>query len=139
MEELVVEWKHLESEGKTCDRCCDTGQAVAETVAALKDELAKEGVGVTLRETKLGPDRVSESNEILLNGVLLEDLLPGARASENACCSCSELLQLETSCRTVEFGGSTFEAIPAELIRRAARKAAGLAETPSGSPERRTP
>ncbi|MDW7711641.1 MAG: DUF2703 domain-containing protein [Deferrisomatales bacterium] len=126
MKRLVIEWRHLESEGRTCDRCSDTGEAVRKAFADLEKDLAPEGVRVSLVETVLGEDRVRESNEIRFNGVLLEDLLPAARAGENACCSCTELLAVETSCRTVEIGEQSLEAIPAELIRQAARRAAGL-------------
>lgn len=126
MKQLVIEWRHLESQGRTCDRCSDTGEAVREVVAALKAELADQGVAVSFVETKLGQDRIPESNQIRFNGALLEDLLPEARAGENACCSCTELLGLETSCRTVEIGERTLESIPAELMRQAARRAAGI-------------
>jgi hypothetical protein len=127
MKKLAIEWKHLEKEGHTCDRCSDTGQAVRDVVAELEGELRREGVAVSLVETLLGVDRIPESNELRFNGVLLEDLLPGARAGENACCSCAELLGAETSCRTVEVGDRIYEAVSAKLIRQAARKAVGLA------------
>lgn len=117
MKTLVIEWKHLESQGRTCDRCSDTGQAVREVVAELEQDLGREGVAVSFTETVLGEDRIPESNQILFNSVLLEDLLPGATAGENACCSCTELLGVETSCRTVEVGRQAYEANPAELIR----------------------
>jgi hypothetical protein len=42
---------------------------------------------------------------------------------ENACPSCTCLTGKETSCRTVEHEGVTYEEIPAELIRKAALKA----------------
>ncbi len=126
MKTLAVEWRHLEHRGRTCDRCADTGQAVREVVAELQQELGREGVAVSFTETVLGEDRISESNQVLFNGVPLEDLLPGARAGENACCSCTELLGAEVSCRTVAVGLQTYEAVPAKLIRQAARKAVGL-------------
>ncbi len=127
MKKLIIEWRHLESQGRTCDRCSDTGEAVREVVAALKAELADQGVAVSFFETKLGEDRIPESNQLRFNGALLEDLLPEARAGESSCCSCTELLGVETSCRTVESGTETHEAIPAELIRQAARRAADIA------------
>lgn len=117
MKELNVEWKHLEIQGQTCDRCADTGQAVRDVLAWLKEELGREGIAVSFTETKLGEDRIPESNQVLFNGVPLEDLVPGALANENACCSCTEILGVETSCRTVEVGEQTYEAIPADLIR----------------------
>jgi len=126
MKKLVIEWRHVERQGRTCKRCADTGKTVREVVAELKEQFAPEGVAVSLVETKLGGGRVSESNQIRFNGVLLEDLLPGAQAGRSPCCSCTELLGVPTSCRTLEAGPTTYEAVPAEIIRRAARNAAGL-------------
>lgn len=126
MKTLAIEWRHVESRGRTCDRCSDTGQAVREVVAELKEELAREGVAVSFTETVLGADRVSESNQIRFNGTPLEDLIPGARAGESPCCSCTALLGVEASCRTVEVGPRTYDAIPAALIQQAARRAVGL-------------
>lgn len=125
MKTLTIEWKHLDMDGATCVRCRDTGKTLAEVVGELANECREAGVQVVFRETALGADRIRESNEILFNGVPLEDLLPGAVAGENACQSCCDLLGQETSCRTVESGGTTYEAIPESLIRAAACRAAG--------------
>lgn len=125
MKTLTIEWKHLDMDGATCVRCRDTGKTLAEVVGELANECREAGVQVVFRETALGTDRIRESNEILFNGVSLEDLLPGAVAGENACQSCCDLLGQETSCRTVESGGMTYEAIPESLIRAAACRAAG--------------
>jgi hypothetical protein len=100
MKSLAIEWKRPESQGRICDRCSDTGQGVREVAAELKKEIGRQGVDVSFTETKLGEDRIPESNHVLPNGVLLEDLLPGARTWENACCSCTELLGVETWCGT---------------------------------------
>lgn len=126
MKKLVIEWKHLDSGGRTCERCADTGQAVAQVVDELKEELAAQGISVSFTETRLGADRVVDSNQLRFNGVPLEDLIPRGRTGETACCSCTELLGVETACRTVQVGQKTYEAIPAELIRLAAEKAVGL-------------
>ncbi len=126
MRELRIEWRHLESEGATCERCGDTGAALGEVLHGLREELLAKGVEVRFTETKFGPDRIGESNLILLDDVPLEQWLSGSTASENACRSCTEILGTETCCRTVEIDGVTHEAVPAELIRQAVRKAAGI-------------
>jgi hypothetical protein len=126
MKETRIEWRHLESEGATCERCGDTGAALGEVLRGLREELREEGVEIRFTETKLGPDRISESNLILVDGVPLENWLSGASASENTCGSCSEILGVETCCRTVEIEGVTHEAVPAALIRQAVRKAAEI-------------
>ena len=124
MKELQIEWRHLESEGETCERCGDTGAALRETLAEMAAELEEKGIEVRFTETRLGAERIEESNLVLLNGVPLEQWLPGAAASENTCCSCSELLAVDTCCRTVEIEGVTHEALPPDLIREAVRRAA---------------
>ncbi len=125
MKTLTIEWKHLEMDGATCVRCRDTGKTLAEVVGELTRECREAGVQVVFRETVLGTNRIRESNQILFNGVPLTDLLPDTVAGENMCQSCCDLLGQETSCRTVESGGTTYEAIPESLIRAAACRAAG--------------
>ena len=123
MKELVIEWRHYEKEGATCDRCSATGSSVAAVVSELTAELAGKGIAVKFLETPLPETMMAQSNLILLNGVPLEALLEQATAGENACLSCSCLTGSDTSCRTVEYEGKTHEEIPAELIRKAAYKA----------------
>lgn len=120
MKTLEIEWKHLDVEGKTCARCSDTGEVLKTVIVKLARECRPLGWEIKFKETRLGEDRVAESNVILLNGKPIEELLPEARASQSHCESCSELTGTPTSCRTVEFGGDTYEGIPASLIRRAA-------------------
>ncbi|MDG4550804.1 MAG: DUF2703 domain-containing protein [Candidatus Contendobacter sp.] len=120
MKTLEIEWRHLEKDGRTCLRCSDTLQSLQQIVSQLAAECASRGVTVAYRETRLPPERLPESNLILLDGVPLESVLPGAAASENECRSCGELCGQPSLCRTVTVGGQTFEAIPAALIRQAA-------------------
>lgn len=91
----------------------------------LTRECKETGVQVIFVETLMGTSRIRESNQILFNGVPLEDLLPGAVAGENPCHSCCDLLGQETSCRTIVREGRTYEAIPESLIRAAACPAVG--------------
>lgn len=61
----------------------------------------------------------AESNRIWIDGRPLEAWL-GARSADSPCCDvCGDL-----PCRTVEVEGRTYEAIPAELIVKAALIAA---------------
>jgi hypothetical protein len=77
---------------------------------------------VRLRETLLTNREIGESNMILLNGTPIEELLPGARASENCCASCGDLLGVPVLCRTLERDGRTYGAIPAAMIREVAHR-----------------
>lgn len=115
---LTIEWRHYEKEGQTCDRCSTTGKSVKEVVAALTTELAGQEVSITFIETPLPKEQMPESNLILLNGIPLEEILAEAEASESHCASCSCLTGTDTSCRTIEYNGNTYEEIPKELIRK---------------------
>lgn len=118
--ELVIEWRHYDKAGQTCDRCSTTGKTLEEVVSDLREELALQGIEVTFIEKKLGEDELAQSNIILFNGIPLEELVAGAKVSENACPSCTSLIGTETLCRTVEYHGKTYEEIPEALIRKAA-------------------
>ena len=123
MHELTIEWRHYDKEGATCDRCAATGTSVREVVAGLTNELAGKGISFVFTETMLSEEQMAQSNLILFNGIPLEDLLGSATAAENDCQSCSSLTGTATACRTVEYAGRSYEAIPADLIRQAASAA----------------
>lgn len=128
---LDIEWRRLDKEGNTCLRCSDTGKTLEQVVEELADECSKHGVRIRFRETKLSEKEIPESNKILFNGVVFEDLLAGVVASQNRCASCCELISEETYCRTVEHEGQTYEAIPAGLIRQVACKLLDCCPPPS--------
>jgi hypothetical protein len=119
MKRLSIEWRHLDVEGNTCERCSDTGDTVRSAYERLQKELQPRGWHVTLKETLLNEYEIPESNMILINGIPMEQLLPEAEASENGCESCCEILGAPTQCRTIERYGRTYEAIPASLILEA--------------------
>lgn len=119
MKTLGIEWRHYDKAGQTCDRCTSTGASVRKVISELSSELAEKGVMVTFTETLLPEELMAQSNMLLFNGVPLETILDNAAADENHCASCSCLTGSETSCRTVEHEGKTYEEIPDELIRKA--------------------
>lgn len=120
MNQLKIEWCHLGKDGKICDRWSDTGGTVRSAYETLVRELQPKGWEVTLKETLLTEMEIPESNNILLKGIPIEQLLPNARRSDNCCASCGELLGAPTMCRTIERDGQTYEAIPVALILEAA-------------------
>ena len=124
MKPLPIAWQRLvSSEGQTCDRCGTTYEALQRVIAKLKNVLAPIGLEPVL-ETKEIPEHSfkadpSASNRIWIAGRALEEWL-GARVGSSRCCSvCGE-----SECRTLEIGGAVFEAIPEDLILRAALVAA---------------
>ena len=122
MKRLEIEWRHLDKDGETCERCSDTGKTVRAVFADLVKELGDKGWEVCLKETLLTDQEIPDSNSIYFNGVAIENLLPETRKSENCCVSCCEILGSPTMCRTLERNGQTFEAIPAAMIMEAAHR-----------------
>lgn len=119
MKHLEIEWRHFAREGNTCVRCADTGEALDAVVEELAVECRPCGWEITFKEATLGEKDISKSNVILFNGVPIEDVLPKASVSPSHCESCCEFTGVPTLCRTVEFEGQSFAAVPASLIRRA--------------------
>ena len=127
MKTLTIEWKHLDRDGETCDRCGDTGRALRKTVQAMRRRCRASGIVIKYRETKLPSRRLKESNTILFNGLPLERAIGNARVRETDCGSCSALVGEDAQCRTVERRGHAYEAIPGALIREAACRVADCA------------
>ena len=120
MSNLLIEWPHFEKDEKTCLRCAETGKEISAVVEEIAESCAPKGIHIEFNETKLGEEDTDKSNSILFNGTPIEEVLPNARASNNHCGSCSELTGKETYCRTVEYDGEIYAAIPGSLIRKAA-------------------
>ncbi|NJD39526.1 MAG: DUF2703 domain-containing protein [Geobacter sp.] len=115
---IVIEWRHYDKAGATCDRCGNTGVNLKQMIA----EYAGHGVVIELQETLLTEEQISKSNLVLINGVPLEELL-SATTGESDCPSCSCLTGSATSCRTVQCDGETFEELTPELIRKGIEQA----------------
>lgn len=120
MKRIEIVWQHLESSGNTCIRGSETGQELDVVVGQLAQECRPEGWEITFREIKLSEKELDQCNAILINGTLLEDILPNSRASKNHCPSCCDFTgNRQTCCRTVEFSRKSYETIPAALIKEA--------------------
>ncbi len=92
--------------------------ALPAVLAEIKMLLELEGVSVQLIE------RVAESESLLFNGVPIEDLLAGVEVTATSCsCASCEACEGDAECRTLRYNGEEYEAIPPELIGRAAVKA----------------
>lgn len=120
MRNISIEWKHFDKEGKTCTRCSATGVNLSRAIDEIRSEFDPDEVAIEFRETKLPENRMEESNEIWIDGVLLEKLLPEAQAGMNECLSCGDLIgNNNCCCRTISQKENTFEEIPVALIREA--------------------
>jgi Domain of unknown function (DUF2703) len=131
MKSLPIIWQRLvTAEGKTCDRCDATYQEMQRAVSKLKESLRLLGIEPTLETREIDEESFnanpSVSNRIWIAARPLEEWL-GARTGGSQCCSvCGD-----AECRTVEIGESVFEAIPEELILKAALVAAAQLLAPT--------
>ena len=140
MRPLPIVWQRLvNSGGQTCNRCGVTYEALQRAVAKLKDVLAPLGLEPTLETKEIQEESFkadpSASNRIWIAGRPLEEWLSAGVGSSRCCSVCGE-----SECRTVEVGGAVFEAIPEDLILRAALIAAAqvlgsVSEAASGQRE----
>ena len=128
--ELVIEWKHIGNEiEKTREEFEETGMTLAAVLAEIRMLLEMEGVAVRMVETVLPDEVAMEPERLLFNGVPVEELLEGVEVTATSC-SCASCESCETcgeggECRTLRYNGEKYEAIPPELIGRAAVKALG--------------
>jgi hypothetical protein len=122
---LEIECKHFAVGDATCERCGKTGEALRMAVEDLRHEFAPSGVKINITETLLDKTRIAKSNEIRMNGILLEDLLTAGVISTD-CPSCGTLAGESTCCRAIEIGDQRYEDIPAEMIKKAAYLALGI-------------
>lgn len=116
MTKVIIEWKHFDKNGSTCDRCSNTGKNLQEAIKDLQKEF-----DIEFKEIKLTEDRMSESNQIIINGKLIEDLIPDTKVGQNFCSSCTDLTDnpSDCHCRTINQGETVFEDIPTDLIKKA--------------------
>ena len=118
--DLVIEWKHIGNDVTgTCDRCSRTGTTIREVLDDLRPFFRENRVVVHFRETVLPDSGIGESNQVVLNGLPLEDYLPGARVVQTPCCSCACITgKNEAECRAIEIGNERHEALPPALLTR---------------------
>jgi hypothetical protein len=133
MTTLPILWQRLVKDGETCDRCGGTYLELRKALATLEPQLRPLGIEpyVELREIDEATFHAdpSASNRIWIAGVPLEQWLDAEVGSSRCCAACGE-----ADCRTVTVGDATFETIPAELIVRAAQRAATQLRACAGEP-----
>lgn len=124
MKTLPIVWQRLvDADGATCPRCRDTGLEIRQAFEQLKLLLAPLGVTPTLECREIAADAFQaaplESNRIWIAGKPVEDWLDARVGSSRCCASCGD-----SECRTLDIEGAVFEAIPQDLLIRAALIAA---------------
>jgi len=133
MKPLKIVWQRLvDRRGRTCTRCGSTQESLESAVGKLKAALAPLGFEPQLEARNISDlefrKNPSASNRIWIADRPLEDWL-GARTGSSPCCAvCGD-----SECRTVEIGEEVFEAIPEEMIVKAALMAAAQTLVPAGA------
>ena len=117
---LIIEWKHIGNNVTgTCERCSLTGGAILDGLEDLQPYFRQENVTARFRETVLPDAMIEESNQVLINGVPLEEYLSGAEVVQTPCCSCACITgQDEAECRAIDYGGNRYEALTPDLLKQ---------------------
>lgn len=117
--ELIIEWRHAGIQGrKTPEEFEETGMALADVLAEIRMLLEMEGINVRMIE------EVAEPEALLFNGIPVEELLEGVEVTTTSCsCVSCDSCEESAECRMLRYNGEGYEAIPPELIGRAAAKA----------------
>lgn len=134
MKTLPIVWQRLLSDGQTCDRCASTRGALLAAVAKLETVLAPLGLKPELELRALDATdfaaEPSASNRIWIAGRPLEDWLGAGVGASRCCAVCGD-----QPCRTLELDGSSYEAVPADAVVKAALlAAAGLVQPARAGP-----
>ena len=122
---LFITWQRLISKGNTCPRCSSTEKELDKAIMQLKEKLNPLGFEVILEKRELTLEEFNknpvQSNKILFNGRLLEDLI-GVGTGQSQCCSvCGD-----KECRTVKTEKESYETIPTDMIVKAGIAAAQI-------------
>ena len=130
MKTHTIEWKHLDRDGRTCQRCDQTGANLRRVIRELNVSCRPSGMQFRLKDTRLKPERLAESNSIFIDRRPLETFLPESRVTSTECASCGELTGESAQCRAISNDRGIHESIPAEIIREALCKAVACCERP---------
>jgi hypothetical protein len=125
---LALKWERFASgQSEACQRCQGTRVEIQKAFQRLQADLAPVGIDVTLDEGMLSKDEAAadmcQSNRIWIEDKPLETWL-GGEVGKSRCEGCCEAMGSEVMCRTMIYEGETYEAIPANLIVKAAYAAA---------------
>lgn len=129
MRTVTIEWRHLDVEGDTCERCFETGETLKAEVTRLNQALKSYDVHVEWFETKLDAANIEQSNMILINGRSIETIIQ-VKVEENYCGSCTDLVGGTSYCRSIVYCGKSYDDVPAFAIRDAVYKVLEINENP---------
>lgn len=108
---LNIKWRRLVLKDQTCPRCSQTGNKLEKAISVFKTLEIK--VTFEKKEIQFGKftkDSLS-SNQILINGHLLEYWVKGKTSHSKCCGVCGS-----NECRSINVTGTKYETVPALLI-----------------------
>lgn len=127
MKHMMIEWQHLEVEGRTCGPCEKTKENILAAITELKSEF-EGNIRLEFIDTPLTEKDIKDSNRVLLNGIPLEDIYD-LEVKEAPCATCSDLVGREVCCRILVRENTETEEVPVEWIKEGVYLAIG--ERPS--------
>ncbi len=115
---LVILWKRLVNNGKTCPRCLGTELELEKVVSYLDKTLNKNEIEIILKKEEISNVDFEKdpliSNQIIINEKPLEEWLNGKTGQSSCCDVCKDI-----DCRTIEIGDIVYEIVPYDLILKA--------------------
>lgn len=117
---LTIEWKHIGKDvTSTCERCSLTGGAILDVLEDLQPYFRQKNIIARFQEIVLPDSLIDESNQVIIDGIPLEEYLSGAEVVQTPCCSCACIMgQDEAECRAIDYGGNRYEALTPDLLKR---------------------
>lgn len=128
MKKVMIEWRHLDVEGDTCERCYETGETLKAEVTRLNQALKSYDVRVEWFETNLDAADIEQSNMILIGGRPIETIID-LKVEENFCSSCTDLVGRTSYCRSIVYNGKAYDDVPSFAIRDAVYKVLDIKES----------
>ncbi|MCX7821492.1 MAG: DUF2703 domain-containing protein [Brevinematales bacterium] len=115
---LVIKWKRLINDGKTCHRCGSTEEELEEALLILKQSLSPLGIEVVLEKEEISFSEFKKdplnSNSIWIDDSPIENYIK-ANTGKSLCSDVCESYE----CRKIEIDGTSYETIPSEIIVKA--------------------
>ncbi|MCX7909929.1 MAG: DUF2703 domain-containing protein [Ignavibacteria bacterium] len=112
---LIIEWKRLVNDGKTCFRCGNTEVELDKGIEIVRNCAKNLNIEVEVVKSEISLEEFRKnpliSNQIMINGKLLEEWL-NASTGSSLCCDVCE----SNECRTIQIDGKIYETITRELI-----------------------
>ncbi len=113
---ITVEWFRFQKDGRTCQRCTGSRDAIARAVQRAEAELARKQVAVDLQERFVDESAIDRSNTVTVDGKDVMSVLGGRPGIYTYCRSCSELTGRPAECHAFIWNNRAYECIPEDML-----------------------